>query len=353
MDPLSISTAVLALTRTVLISAKELHSLRERFSSASRLIVSITTESNVIGAFLVQLESLLKRSPEAIAARIQISPELGDVLQTALNDCADIFQQLTTEISYFKENPKKPGQLKFRAKVRYLWNEEHLKELLYTLRGQHAAFASLLQCFSTLVKASIHVITMLRYHRADIIEIKHGLQQLRESLDVRENHFSGNITIPDEPALLADEKPEVQPQLEDPLRPPPQTSMGQMESTSPALDVSNEKTADSLLKDTSSLKDFDTERPEPLYDPMTVPPEAPPSPPLYAREDQVAGSKGFQRSNAVITFLLEDAFTVAPSQSSGTATVQPPRPSFRNRPRKQGSSKPLILSPDVVSSLLH
>jgi hypothetical protein len=148
MDPLSITATVLALSRTVLLTARDLHSLQSHFSSSTRIIHSISTECTIIGTFLSQLPALLNDPSESAGTRIEGSPELGEALKIALDHFADIHQQLNTEISYFKENPKKPGQLRFRDKIRYLWNEDGLKEMLEILRGHHVAFASMLQCFS-------------------------------------------------------------------------------------------------------------------------------------------------------------------------------------------------------------
>jgi hypothetical protein len=152
MDPVSITASVVALTRTVFLCARDLQSLHTRFSSSSRIITSISTESKLIGAFLQQLGKLLKNSPRAILERIEDSPELGDALKAALDHCTDIYQQLNKEISYFKENHKKPGQLRFRDKLRYLWNEENLKELHQTLRAQQGIFSSFLQLNSASVR---------------------------------------------------------------------------------------------------------------------------------------------------------------------------------------------------------
>jgi hypothetical protein len=85
----------------------------------------------------------------------------------------------------------------------------------------------------------------------------------------------------------------------------------------------------------------------------SIPFSGPPPPYSTPEEDQGAANTEPKNSITAVKFLLEDAFVVSPRSLSVVVAADAPRiQNFRSRTQKHISSKPLILSADIASSLL-
>ncbi|ORY16273.1 hypothetical protein BCR34DRAFT_557528 [Clohesyomyces aquaticus] len=327
IDPLTISATVLALSRTVVLSVRELASLRHRLNSCPTIINSITTESTIINIVLVQLKSLLSNAPQDITARIERSPDLGDVLEIALKNCAEIYSLLMADISHFKENPKKPGRLRTRDRIRFLWNEDNLKELLQQLRSHQNALTSLLQCFQA----------------ADVMEIKHGVSLLLRNLDSEpkcdlDAAESSNTT----PTAGKDLDEKASPENSSNGRPQLDISANGNLEHKPALP--SEAMVPKLL-------DFALD-PEIPHGGDLAPSYSPSPSSLDHERPSTLGDKSLGKTKAGITFLIEDA-SAKPSASISTGARSRTSQVVSQRRRRHGQSTLLILEPDLVASLLE
>ncbi|EXL55717.1 hypothetical protein FOCG_06267 [Fusarium oxysporum f. sp. radicis-lycopersici 26381] len=138
MDPLSIATSVVGLTATCLSTCKKLHDLAGEYEDVPTIIAMICSESTVISMGLSELQSkILHRDDlaQAWASRTDIL----NVFETALTGCMTVFSCLEAETRNLKL--KNPGVL---AKLKFIWNQDRLKELLEALRGQQTSITFLL-----------------------------------------------------------------------------------------------------------------------------------------------------------------------------------------------------------------
>jgi hypothetical protein len=67
------------------------------------------------------------------------------VLDVALTGCMVLFSCLDTEIQRIVAGTPDPAQIRWRSKLRMMWNEQKLNELLNALRGQQTAINLLIQ----------------------------------------------------------------------------------------------------------------------------------------------------------------------------------------------------------------
>ncbi|KAF4944199.1 hypothetical protein FGADI_12853 [Fusarium gaditjirri] len=139
MDPLSIATSVVGLTATCLSTCKKLHDLAGQYEDVPTIIAIICSESTVISMGLSELQSkILHRNDlaQAWASRTDIL----HVFETALTGCMTVFSCLEAETRNLKLK-NAPGVL---AKLKFIWNQDRLKELLEALRGQQTSITFLL-----------------------------------------------------------------------------------------------------------------------------------------------------------------------------------------------------------------
>jgi hypothetical protein len=107
-------------------------------------VVSICSESTVIIASLSQIQSLLLQKQD-LASLWKSQTELPMVLDVALTGCMVIFSCIDAEIERIVPRGSDPSQIRWRPKVRMMWNEQRLNELLNALRGQQTAINLLIQ----------------------------------------------------------------------------------------------------------------------------------------------------------------------------------------------------------------
>ncbi|KAJ4263525.1 hypothetical protein NW762_006344 [Fusarium torreyae] len=130
MDPLSIATSVVELTATCLSTCKKLHDLAGNYEDVPVVIAMICSESTVISMGLSELQTkILQRHDlsQAWASRT----EVWTAFETAHTGCMVVFSCLEAEIRSLQS--KTQGVW---TKIKFIWNQDRLKELLSALRGQ-------------------------------------------------------------------------------------------------------------------------------------------------------------------------------------------------------------------------
>ncbi|KAF5571510.1 GTPase-activating of the rho rac family (LRG1) [Fusarium phyllophilum] len=155
MDPLSIASSVVGLTATCLATCKKLHDLAGEFQDVPAVIAMICSESTIIGIGLSQLQmKILQR--DDLAQAWASKTEIWTVFETALTGCMIVFSCLEAETrSLRSENPG------LWAKIKFIWNQDRLKELLVGLRGQQSSITFLLNLLE-LIKAAASQAQSLR-----------------------------------------------------------------------------------------------------------------------------------------------------------------------------------------------
>ena len=150
MDPLSMSAAVAALTATSIQTAKTLHSIKDKFQGAEFTITSLCTETTFISASLSQVQSLLLGDQDRIAKDLSNRPDLEPTLDQALTGCFVALDVLQAEIEKITEAcPTGSKNVTLKAKMRLLWNETTMQDMVTHLRGIQSALSLLLQLLGT------------------------------------------------------------------------------------------------------------------------------------------------------------------------------------------------------------
>lgn len=98
----------------------------------------------MISASLAQIQSLLLQRQD-LADVWKSRTELPIVLDQALTGCMVIFSCLDDEIQRIISEAPEPSRIRWRPRLRMLWNESHLNDLLGAIRGQQTAITLLIQ----------------------------------------------------------------------------------------------------------------------------------------------------------------------------------------------------------------
>jgi hypothetical protein len=146
MDPITITTTVIALTGRCLGTAKTLYHLRDHFKNSQMTISAIYSECTVISASLGHVQSLVLTNPEILRSNLQSRPELESVLDSALTGCVLVFSILDDEVQALNRNVSA-----LSTRVAHLWKEGTMSDLLTQIRGQQTALSLLIQALQTLV----------------------------------------------------------------------------------------------------------------------------------------------------------------------------------------------------------
>jgi hypothetical protein len=140
MDPLTITSTVISISARCISTAKAVYSLREKYKEAQMTITAIYSETTVISASLGHIQGLTTKDPEALRSNFQSRPELEQTFDQALTGCVLVYSILDDEVQKLHHAADTaPGR------VRYMWKEETMKELLQQIRGQQTALTLLIQ----------------------------------------------------------------------------------------------------------------------------------------------------------------------------------------------------------------
>ncbi|KAF5646573.1 GTPase-activating protein [Fusarium sp. NRRL 25303] len=138
MDPLSIASSLVGLTATCLSTCKKLHDLAGEYQDVPVVIAMICSESTIISIGLSELQmKILQR--DDLAQAWASKTEIWTAFETALTGCMVVFSCLEAETRSLRS--KNPGVW---AKIKFIWNQDRLKELLGALRAQQSSITFLL-----------------------------------------------------------------------------------------------------------------------------------------------------------------------------------------------------------------
>lgn len=153
MDPLSVTASVVSLTAICVQTAKALNDLRGKLQSADLTIAAICTEATIISASLSRIQSSMLGSPDGLSDKLSARPDLEATLDQALTGCCVVFDVLQAEIRKLTESAQSvSSDLGLKARLRFLWSESTMQDILTQLRGLQTALTLLLQLLGTYVK---------------------------------------------------------------------------------------------------------------------------------------------------------------------------------------------------------
>lgn len=194
MDPVSITGAVLSVTATALKCSKVLDSFRQQYNIASVTISAICSETTIVSASLSQLQVILLQGSGAI------KPELIPVLDTAITGCNVTFSCLEREVGKITaacppgSSATMVAEPSMKMKLKLLFNEDTMKELLQHIRGQQSALTFLLQLLQ--MQSLTELVTMLRKDQGVFRKVADDVSTLREAypeVHVAESIFENDM----------------------------------------------------------------------------------------------------------------------------------------------------------------
>jgi hypothetical protein len=151
MEPFSLAVSVTSAARLCLAAGQGLYSLRDRYRHASITITSIFNESKLMSAFLGRIQSLLQQNGDTIIEEFNEQPQLKDIFEEALANCTIVYSRLDAEVQRLRQDTNHAGELSRWGRMRHLWKEETMKDLLQSVRFQTMTISSLLQCLQVFV----------------------------------------------------------------------------------------------------------------------------------------------------------------------------------------------------------
>jgi hypothetical protein len=178
MDPLSITAATSSLVFSVVKNGRVIATLFEKFQEAQRCLFMIQTECTVLAAALSQLEVLFSRPPDS--RPMQYPDHALEALDLSLVGCTLTFSVLSQEIDALAAGVDDSNAKMTKGKrVKYLWKEEPMNELLQQLRGQSSALTLLLKAFDS---TSIdQILRIVQSGQQTFNQVKKGAASIRSA----------------------------------------------------------------------------------------------------------------------------------------------------------------------------
>ena len=149
LDPLSITSATASLVFTIVKAGNDLATVLGEYQNAPRHVLLMSTECTVLAAGLSQVQMLFSSGKITSHAR-DLPSSLLETLNLSLVGCTLVLSVLTKEIDNLTAgNASDDTTIKKSKRIRYLWNEGTMKDLLDQLRGQSAALEFLLKALDS------------------------------------------------------------------------------------------------------------------------------------------------------------------------------------------------------------
>jgi hypothetical protein len=145
MDPLTITATVITLSATCVKSSRQLYDLKEKYKDASMTITAIYSESNVISSSLAHIQGLCTRNPEVLQSTLRHRPELERTFDQALTGCVLVYSVLDDEVQRLYAAIARDGMAGAIGRMKMIWREETMKDVLTQIRGQQTALSLLIQ----------------------------------------------------------------------------------------------------------------------------------------------------------------------------------------------------------------
>jgi hypothetical protein len=144
MEPLSIAAGVASLVTTCVKTIRSLKAIADTYKSASLTISAITSECSIISTALSQIQYLFLHNLDSLTLRLDSQSQLHAAFETALTGCSVTLAALDGELQKLAEGQRVTGESSRLVRLKYMWNEDIMKELLQHLRGQHGGINLLL-----------------------------------------------------------------------------------------------------------------------------------------------------------------------------------------------------------------
>ncbi|KIX95249.1 uncharacterized protein Z520_09166 [Fonsecaea multimorphosa CBS 102226] len=152
MDPLSVAVSVSSLLASGAKVVKAASALRSQYRDAAFMLSAISSECTVINTSLGMLQSLMMSNPESLESRMTYL--VISTFEVALTGCALTMSVVEDELGGLLIEDEN-GNLKAR-RIKYVMEQNHLKEMLQQIRGQQTGISLLLQTYQANTNAEVN-----------------------------------------------------------------------------------------------------------------------------------------------------------------------------------------------------
>ena len=139
MDPLTICATVASLVKTCGTAVTTCNGLLNKYKNAPDLLASIRTECTTIKMTLSYIDWLVKRDTDLLSSQLKDHGPLAETFEVALTGYATTFSLLDAELQQLYNGNQDDKAYKWKDKMRYMWDENHVKDLLNHMRGLRSA----------------------------------------------------------------------------------------------------------------------------------------------------------------------------------------------------------------------
>ncbi|KAF2004242.1 hypothetical protein P154DRAFT_51622 [Amniculicola lignicola CBS 123094] len=158
MDPLTITSTVISISARCVQTARALYDLRGKYKDASMSITAIYTETTVISTLLAGIQGLCTRNSEALRSTLHERSDLTATFDQALTGCMLVYSVLAEEVHRLYAELGKDGAAGAMGRMKFVWKEDAMKDVLTQIREQQTALSLLVQLLQMGSVQDIHVL---------------------------------------------------------------------------------------------------------------------------------------------------------------------------------------------------
>jgi benzoyl-CoA reductase/2-hydroxyglutaryl-CoA dehydratase subunit BcrC/BadD/HgdB len=150
MDAVCAASALVGLLFNCATAVKQCNDLRGHYKAADRTLRSIATEASTLRTSTHQLQHLMQRDPAALSSRWDFESMLPQTFEAAIQAFNGVLDALLRELEKFKSSSSDMARqfsestLTRGLKIKLLWNESTMQDLLIQLRAQQQSLHFLL-----------------------------------------------------------------------------------------------------------------------------------------------------------------------------------------------------------------
>ena len=146
MDAACAASALVGLVFSCATAFKTCNDLRGKYKNADQTLQYISTEVSTLQLCLGQLQHLMQRDPVALSSRWDVEPMLPQTFETAIESFRTMLSALLRELEKItgRKSSRSDIVLLRSSKVKLLWNEAVMQDLLTRIRAHQQSLQFLL-----------------------------------------------------------------------------------------------------------------------------------------------------------------------------------------------------------------
>lgn len=146
MDAACAASALVGLIFNCTMAVKTCNDLLGKYRNTPQTLSSIETEVSTLEASLLQLQHLMLRDRAALASRWDIQSLLPQTFETAIDSFKKMFSVLLADLDRINEKRRDSAdsRISWGWKVKLLWNEAAMQDLLTRIRAHQQSLQFLM-----------------------------------------------------------------------------------------------------------------------------------------------------------------------------------------------------------------